>query len=250
VQNPVTVTEFLGWEDRQPTRFEFDGVQPIATTGSTIAHNRIMRRLHRAFDGGLKGQPCEPFGPDVKILVDGRARYPDAVVSCVLQRDGSSVIENPVVVFEELNESTSRTDRIEKVREYHATQSILRYVILEQDSIGATVFERRDETWTATPLNEGDSLFMPEISVAFPHAGLYADPRRLKTERAAQPGYSATQRTPRIRTTTAGFACSAHERQRRVSARPLRRCAVHPIPWVAGASRSRTGGSGRRDRIA
>jgi Uma2 family endonuclease len=89
LRKPMTLTEFLAWEQRQPTRFEFDGFQPVAMTGNSVAHNRIMRRLHRALERGLEGKPCEPFGPDVKILVDGRARYPDAVVSCVPQSDSS-----------------------------------------------------------------------------------------------------------------------------------------------------------------
>ena len=182
LRKPMTLMEFLAWEENQPARFEFDGFQPVAMTGGTVAHNRIMRRLHRALEGRLEGQACEPFGPDVKILVDGRARYPDAVVSCTPQSDRSQVVENPVVVFEILSESTSRTDRIEEVREYQATQSILRYVILEQDSIGATVFERRDGSWIAATLTDGDHLVMPEIGVDLPLAELYADPRRSTSE--------------------------------------------------------------------
>lgn len=38
--------------------------------------------------------------------------------------------------------STSRAARIEELREYQATDSIQRYVILEQDSIAAAVFAR------------------------------------------------------------------------------------------------------------
>ncbi|HEY3849160.1 MAG TPA: Uma2 family endonuclease [Acetobacteraceae bacterium] len=182
LRKPMTLGEFLAWEERQPVRFEFDGVQPVAMTGGAVAHNRIMRRLHRSLERRLEGQPCEPFGPDVKIIVDGRVRYPDAVVSCAPQRDNSQVIDNPVVVFEILSGSTSRTDRIEKVREYQATQSILRYVILEQDSIGATVLEQRDESWAASTLTEGDRLFMPEIGVEILLVELYADPRRLEPE--------------------------------------------------------------------
>jgi len=188
LQKPMTLMAFLAWEERQPTRFEFDGFQPVAMTGGTVAHNRIMRRLHRALELRLEGQPCETFGPDVKIVVDGRARYPDAVVSCVPQIDSAQIIESPVVVFEVLSESTSRTDRIEKVREYQATLSILRYVILEQDSIGATIFQRRDETWAASTLTEGDRLLMPEIGVEIPLAELYADVRRSEAERSVQPG--------------------------------------------------------------
>jgi Uma2 family endonuclease len=128
LRTSMALTEFLAWEECQPTRFVFDGFQPLAMTGGTIAHNRIMRRLHRALERGLAGQSCEPFGPDVKIVVAGTARYPDAVLSCTPQSDSAQVVEQPVVVFEVSSERRSRTDRIEKVREYQATQSILRYV--------------------------------------------------------------------------------------------------------------------------
>ena len=181
LRRPMTLGEFLAWEERQPTRHEFDGFQPVAMTGGTVAHNRIMRRLHRALETRLAGKPCEPFGPDVKIIVDGRARYPDAVVSCTPQDDSAQVIENPVVVFEVLSESTSRTARIEKVREYQATRSIMRYIILEQDSIGATTLERRDDAWVVFTLTDGDRLLMPEIGIEIPLADLYAGIRRLGT---------------------------------------------------------------------
>jgi len=70
----------------------------------------------------------------------GRIRYPDASVNCTQGRPGDTIVPAPVVVFEILSPSTSRTDRIEKLREYQATPSIQRYVILEQDSSAAMVF--------------------------------------------------------------------------------------------------------------
>jgi Uma2 family endonuclease len=173
LHEPITLEKFLAWEECQPARFEFDGFHPIAMTGGTVAHNRIMRLLHRLLEQHLDGTPCEPFGPDVKIITDGRARYPDAVVSCTPQPDRSQVIENPVVVFEVLSESTSRTHRIEKVREYQATPTIRRYVILEQDSIGATVFVRNGEQWSASTISDKDLLRMPEVGVEFRLRELY-----------------------------------------------------------------------------
>ena len=171
----MTLEKFLAWEECQPARFEFNGFHPIAVTGGTVAHNRIMRRLHRLLEQRLDGTPCEPFGPDVKIIVDGRARYPDAVVSRTPQPHRSQVIENPVVVFEVLSDSTSRTDRIEKVREYQATPSILRYVILEQDSVGATIFVRNGEQWSASTIGDEDFLRMPEIGAEFRLQELYPE---------------------------------------------------------------------------
>ena len=73
-----------------------------------------------------------------------------------------------MVVFEVVSEDTARTDRIVKLREYQATASIQRYVILEQKSIGAFVFTRRGTDWIATALTEGDTWRMPEIEVDIP----------------------------------------------------------------------------------
>ena len=165
LHEPVLLEAFLRWEERQPTRFEFDGSRPVAMTGGTVAHNRIMRRLHRLLEQGLAGTSCEVFGPDVKIIVDGKVRYPDAVVGCSPQSDASQVIEQPVVVFEVLSDSTARIDRGEKVRDYGATPSILRYVMLHQDKADASVFARRGVEWSSDTIRAGGVLRMPEVGI-------------------------------------------------------------------------------------
>ncbi len=94
---------------------------------------------------------------------------------CTPVPPGDTVIKQPVVVFEVLGPGTSRTDRIEKLREYQATDSIQRYIILEQDSIAATVFARRGLDWDARALTAGDVLRMPEIDAEIPLSEIYAD---------------------------------------------------------------------------
>jgi hypothetical protein len=39
---PVMLAEFLEWEERQPVRYEFDGVGPVAMTRGTLADARIQ----------------------------------------------------------------------------------------------------------------------------------------------------------------------------------------------------------------
>ena len=34
---PMTLAEFLKWEERQDLRYEFDGVEPVAMTGALLA---------------------------------------------------------------------------------------------------------------------------------------------------------------------------------------------------------------------
>ncbi len=45
LRRPMTLDEFLAWENRQELRYEFDGFQPIAMTGGTAAHAAIQRRM-------------------------------------------------------------------------------------------------------------------------------------------------------------------------------------------------------------
>ena len=175
LRRPMSLPEFLAWEERQEPRFEFDGFQPVAMTGGTFAHEIIGNTLRRKLGERLSGSPCRAVGPTMKVEVMGHIRYPDAFVTCTQAPRDATVIRDPVVVFEVLSPSTSRTDRIEKLREYQATPSIRRYVILEQDSIAASVFTRHDGDWIAHALTGGDVLTMPEIGVDLPLADIYAD---------------------------------------------------------------------------
>lgn len=175
LQKPMTLVEFLAWEARQPLRHEFDGFHPVAMTGGTAAHETIVGNLWSALQQRLRGTRCRAFGSNLKIEVVGRIRYPDAFVVCSPVAPQQTVVADPVVVFEVLSEGTARTDRITKLREYQATPSIQRYVMLEQEAAAALVLSRKGPDWVAETLAEGDTLRMPEIGVELPLAEIYAD---------------------------------------------------------------------------
>ena len=190
LRKPMSLAEFLAWEERQELRYEFDGFQPVAMTGGTFGHDRITFNLHKALDARLAGSRCRPCGPNVKIIAGGKVRYPDALVTCSPVDFSATVVGEPVVVFEVVSEDSARTDRIDKVRDYQATASIQRYVILEQTSIGATVFAREGEKWNATVLIDGDTIELPEIGIALPVSACYAGlelPRRSAGDQAPAP---------------------------------------------------------------
>ncbi len=143
-------------------------------TDGTVAHQMIGGNLRAALHERLRGSLCRSLGPTLKVEVAARIRYPDAFVSCTPAPRGATVIRDPVVVFEVLSESVPRTDRIEKLREYQATPSIRRYVILEQDAIAAMVFVRKGEDWVVETLAGDDVLAMPEIGISLPLAEAYS----------------------------------------------------------------------------
>lgn len=142
---PATIEEFFAWEVLQELTHEWDGVQPVAMTGGTLAHNLIANRVANALENGLRGKPCTVFRSDARVLTERgmRARYPDIVVTCSPIRGRDRDVPNPVVIVEVLSETTAPVDRGIKRAEYGALPSLERYVILASDMAIAAIHERQ-----------------------------------------------------------------------------------------------------------
>jgi Uma2 family endonuclease len=173
LRKSMTLEEFLAWEEQQELRWEFDGFEPVAMTGGTSDHSAIERNLIFSLTGRLRGKPCQVYTSNLKILVAGSIRYPDAFVVCSPVTRGTRVVTDPVVVFEVLSPSTASIDIGAKNEEYRDTPSIQRYVMLSQDRQSATVFARVANDWVGHILSGDTILSMPEIGIELPLAELY-----------------------------------------------------------------------------
>ena len=184
----MTPEKFFAWAQAQDIRYEFDGFEPVAMTGGTANHSQITQNILVALRSRSRGSDCRPLGPDAGVAtVGGAVRYPDALVTCAKVRGDAQIIPGVVVVFEVLSPTSGRTDRIIKLREYRAIGTVRCYVILEHNSVGLTVFTRRDEDqdWTARALTVEDILQLPEIGIEIPVAELYENVDLPETETAA-----------------------------------------------------------------
>jgi Uma2 family endonuclease len=173
LERPMSLDEFLLWEQGQELRWEFDGFAPMAMTGGTSEHSAMQRNLAIAVGGRLRGKRCQLYTADLKVLVAGSIRYPDAFVACTPLPVGTLVVTDPVVVFEILSPSTASTDIGAKNQEYRDAPSIQRYVMLAQDRQQATVFARVGDDWVGHLVSGNAILEMPEISISVPLAELY-----------------------------------------------------------------------------
>jgi Uma2 family endonuclease len=169
----MTLAAFLEWEERQETKYEFDGFEPVAMVGVSWEHSTIQANIMGILFDRLRGKPCRPHGTDLKIEVAGRIRHPDAFVVCNPVIPGTTVITDPVVIFEILSEGSEHRDRVTKNEEYRLTPSVQHYVILEQYEVGGVVFAREGDRWVGTLLTGAATLSMPEIGVEIPVAELY-----------------------------------------------------------------------------
>ncbi len=174
LQRQLTLDEFLAWENDQLERFEFDGLQPVAMAGGTAAHSTIQGNLIFVLKSLLRGSSCRAHGSELKVEVDGRIRYPDAFVVCSPVDERSTVVTEPVVIFEIISERSINDDLVVKNQEYRATPSVVRYVVLQQTHAGAVVFSRGGEHWLSEIVRSDGVLRMPEIGIEIPLDSLYA----------------------------------------------------------------------------
>jgi Uma2 family endonuclease len=169
---PLTLEEFLAWEATQGERFEFDGVQPVAMTGGSVAHARLVRRLVAAISKRLRSG-CEAFGGDLKVVVGDRVRYPDATIVCGALRPGDDRVE-PLVVFEVPSPSTALVDRRVKAAEYAGVAAIQSCVMLEQDQPAATILRRAIPWREEQVAGPAAVLHLPQAGVSIPLAEFHA----------------------------------------------------------------------------
>lgn len=174
LRTPMSRDAFFAWADRQEGRYEFDGLQPVAMVGGTVGHSLITGNLLRALGSRLAGTGCRALGPDAGIVTVGDSvRYPDVVVTCSTLRLEDRLVANPVVVFEVISPTSIRTDRVTKLLEYQAVQSIRRYVIVEATAMALTVYVRDA---TGEPFRAGgptDPVELPELNIAVPMSEIY-----------------------------------------------------------------------------
>jgi Uma2 family endonuclease len=176
LRKPMSRDEFLHWAEAQEGRYEFDGVQPVAMVGGTNGHGVIASNLNGQLYLRLRGKTCRPMGAEGGgvATIGGKIRYPDALVTCSKVDRLDRLTPDPVIVFEVISPHSEREDRILKPAEYHAVSSIKRYVLVEQDFVGLTVYWRQhDEPWSALTLADGHTLALPEIGIEIPVNDLY-----------------------------------------------------------------------------
>ena len=109
--------------------------------GGTAEHDTIGNNLRGELRAQLRGKPCRPHGPDLKVRAGGHVlgldprngRYPDALIDCGPRVPGALYAQEPVAVFEVLPKSTGWIDQSLKLRDYDATPSIRTYVLISQD---------------------------------------------------------------------------------------------------------------------
>jgi Uma2 family endonuclease len=154
---PWTVEEFLAWERVQEDRYEYvDGVIRMMV-GGTLDHNTITLNIAARLRTLLAGGPCQVFMEAVKVVSDATTMYPDVVVTCAGGSGRSDVVPAPEIVVEVLSRSTQGIDRGPKLDAYQQIASLRQYVLVAQEEVRVSVYERDEGSWRFRTLQDPDA---------------------------------------------------------------------------------------------
>lgn len=171
---PMSLEDFLAWEERQEQKWEYDGFVARAMTGGTSAHALIQTNLVGQLYLGLRGSSCRVYGSELKVLTSSSIRYPDALVLCANIDSRATFTTDATVIFEIVSKSSAVFDLGAKGVEYRTLPSLKRYVVLHQTVAAAEVFQRDGEgEWSHEFVTASGALDMPEIGCAVALADLY-----------------------------------------------------------------------------
>ena len=175
VNKPVSLQDFLAWDEAQSARYEFIGGEPRLMTGGTYAHESIVANVVRELATQLRGKPCRALASNFKVHISNdNIRYPDALVECGPPDPDRKVAQDVRLVFEVLSPSTMSTDMLVKMRDYLTIPTLEAYVMLWQDQPQAHIYRKQGSLWQLED-REGltDEMAFPVTGVQLAMADVY-----------------------------------------------------------------------------
>ncbi len=177
---PMSMDEFLAWEQEQPTRHEFLGGEIIAMTGASDRHNTIAINLTLQLRDRLRGGPCRVFMSDIKVEVEAADAffYPDLLVTCSEQDAASPLVKRePTLIVEVLSPSTASYDLGQKFAHYRQLPSLQEYVLVDPDRPFIELFRRSgaDQWQLIQACGLESELELTSLALALPMAPIYHD---------------------------------------------------------------------------
>ena len=163
-QQFISEAEYLAGEKIADIKHEYIDGEVFAMAGASASHNRISLNVARKFGNHLEGKPCQPYISDMKVNVGTKYFYPDVLVDCSGLNDDSHVTQSPTLIVEVLSKSTRRTDETIKRIAYTQINTLLEYVLIEQDFVDIEVIRRRNG-WQSEHFYLGDSVTFEAIGL-------------------------------------------------------------------------------------
>ena len=140
---PLTVDEYLAFEEKSQRRHEFVAGRVYAMSGTTARHNRIALNIAKHLQAAPGRGACQAYAIDLKVrAARDRIYYPDGVVVCTPHDGDTLIFDEPCLILEVTSRSSRRIDRGEKLDAYLAMPSLRGYMIAEHDRRHVSLYSR------------------------------------------------------------------------------------------------------------
>jgi Uma2 family endonuclease len=200
---PMTVSEFLDWNELQEGKYELVRGQVYAMAPGTIQHARSKAACWLALSNAIKraGLPCEAFidGPGI-ALSDNTCYIPGVSVHCGERVSGEvRLVPNPVIVIEVLSPSTERLDKTGKLADYFTLPGVQHYVIINLERRFMVHHRRGDAGLITTAIPREGELRLDPPGVGLAVAEMFGEdfipfPEQEHSEDQASPVTTVSRR--------------------------------------------------------
>ncbi len=174
---PMTLDEFLRWDDGTETHYELIGGFPVGMAPPAEVHRALAIRLGSRIEAALAGRrPCNAQLEAGVIRPDRADTYfeADIAATCTPIEFGRQAIEDPFLIVEILSPSTERHDRRIKLPVYRQIATVQEILFIASDGIYAELHRRSGAQWITEILRGGDArLLLTSVGIEIPMADLY-----------------------------------------------------------------------------
>lgn len=181
VATPMSVEEYIAFEERAEVRHEFINGNLIPMPGTTLIHNlictNIMLTLRILFKQlGMDSHYVFQENVKVQIASERDYTYPDIVVT----NDSGDlksryILKHPLVIFEVLSKTSRAEDSSDKFIRYKNIESLQNYILVDSEKKVVEVrVKGADGAWEATSFVEADLRFpVPALGVELAFQDVY-----------------------------------------------------------------------------
>jgi Uma2 family endonuclease len=174
---PMTLDEFLRWDDGTDTRYELIGGFPLAMAPPADAHGMLAIRLGTRIENALMNRrPCAARS-EAGVRLPERADtffFADLAVSCAPPEAGIRHVKDPILLVEILSPSTERHDRRLKLPAYRRIESVQEILLIASDSRYAELHRRQGSQWITELLRGAEGvLSLASVGVEVSMTELY-----------------------------------------------------------------------------
>lgn len=178
--HPMTVEEYIEFEERSDVRHEFIQNQMIPMPGTTRIHNTICLNIALLLRMLLKTRIYEIFQENVKVqIAPGKDyTYPDLVVTNDprdLNGEDAYFIKHPCVIVEVISKSSRLEDSTDKFIRYQNIESLQNYILVDSEKPYVEVrYKTPNGAWEADAYLLSDGSFpVPALGLSLNFADVY-----------------------------------------------------------------------------